>query len=564
MILTFSPQVYCALCPDISLPKPRTASLRSLLSPSQANPQEPREILDSNALVIYFPAPNTATGEDILELHIHGGPAIVKAVLAAIGRCNTLLPQHTPHRVASSTPNIRYADPGEFTKRAFYNDRITLLGAEALGDSLSAVTEEQRLHSISSAKNSGTLTERYEQWRQMLLSARGELEALIDFSEDQHFNESPMQICASVATQVQELDRAISVVDANAVKGELLRNGIKVALLGMPNVGKSSLLNLIVGRNAAIVSRDAGTTRDVVEIGIDLGGFLVRVGDTAGVRSNSGNKSTFQNNETKPVNRDMSADAEKMLDTAISEIEMEGIRRAKSLAAHSDVVVLVLCIQKSLQSQGAQLQFDAEIIETANELIGDGKRVIIVINKMDMYDEVSADDQVPQGLDASLKRAVQGLMPSLRHENVFCISAQQALEDRVPRSPVSDLSNFQSFLHFGLIREFKALTDPVDAGDVGSTMITADATESLGATERQRALLEECRVNLQTFLAQVAGGQHLLWAAKDEEPLLENDEVDIVAAAESLRSAAQCLAKLTGKGEGSGDVEDVLGVVFEK
>jgi tRNA modification GTPase len=229
------------------------------------------DILDSNALVFYFPGPNSVTGEDILELHVHGGVAIVKAILEAIPSCPT------------TARKIRYAEPGEFTRRAFLNGRLDLTQAEALGNALDAVTEQQRRLSLRGA--AGRLARQYEDWRALLLHARGELEALIDFSEDQHFDESPAMLAASVATQVQALRQRIRVYVENATRGELLRNGISVALLGRPNAGKSSLLNLIVGREAAIVSREAGTTRDVVEVSVDLGGYLCRFSDTAGLRS---------------------------------------------------------------------------------------------------------------------------------------------------------------------------------------------------------------------------------------------------------------------------------------
>ena len=263
-------------------------------------------VLDSNALVLSFPGPRTVTGEDILEFHVHGGQAVVKAVLSAIGKCDT-----------RSTP-VRYAEPGEFTRRAFYNDRLNLPQIEALGDTLSAVTEEQRRLSVQGTTSG--LAARYESWRQLLLYARGELEALIDFSEDQHFDESPAELAANVAVQVRSLTNRLAYHRTNAQRGDLLRKGISVSLIGAPNVGKSSLLNLIVGRNAAIVSQEAGTTRDIVEVGLDLDGFFCRLGDTAGLR-----QSPHQ-------------DASQALASVVGEIEKEGIRRARERALQSDAV----------------------------------------------------------------------------------------------------------------------------------------------------------------------------------------------------------------------------------
>ena len=276
--------VYHAFCPTRAAPKPRHAILRTLYDPVHQS-----QILDANALVLYFPAPQTVTGEDVLELHIHGGNAVVKAVLAAIPRTNI--------------HDIRYAEPGEFTRRAFYNGRLDLTEVEALADTLAAETEQQRQMAVKGSSNA--LGQQYEEWRQKLLYARGELEALIDFSEDQQFDDTPDVLYASVTEQVERLRTLLRTSIDNAFRGELLRNGFSIALVGAPNAGKSSLLNRIVKREASIVSKEAGTTRDVVEIGVDIGGFYCRFGDLAGLRT--------------------SPDAL----APIGEIEIEGMRRAR-------------------------------------------------------------------------------------------------------------------------------------------------------------------------------------------------------------------------------------------
>jgi tRNA modification GTPase len=297
-------QIYEGLCPSAPFPKPRHATLRKLYSPHL--PPSPSTLLDSGALVLYFPAPNTVTGENVLELHVHGGPAIVRAVLGAIPEC-VKVPRADSSRARHS---IRYAEPGEFTRRAFANNRMDLPQIESLGETLSATTEQQRKLSVRGTTSS--LAVRYERWRMLLLAARGELEALIDFSEDQHFDESPALLCASVAEQVKSLRVQMEAHVANAVRGELLRSGISVALLGAPNAGKSSLLNRIVGRDAAIVSQEAGTTRDVVEVGVDLGGWLVKIGDMAGLRR-----------------------AGLVGPEVVGAVEQEGIKRAKQRALES-------------------------------------------------------------------------------------------------------------------------------------------------------------------------------------------------------------------------------------
>jgi len=475
------------------------------------------QILDFEAVVLYFPAPRTVTGEDVLEFHIHGGPAIIKAVLKAIGECSSV-----------AVP-VRYAEPGEFTRRAFMNDRIDLTKVEALGDTLSAVTEEQRRLSVQGTVSG--LATRYESWRQMLLAARGELEALIDFSEDQHFDESPAELAMSVAGQIRSLVSLIQYHCANVVRGELLRNGISLSLIGSPNVGKSSLLNQLVGRNAAIVSAEAGTTRDVVEVGIDLGGFFCRLGDTAGLRGNS--------------EKDLKA----AMDNVIGEVEKEGIRRAKQKALQSDVVILVFSIEATAVSSRPELQMEAEVVETAKQLSDAGKNIIVVVNKVDKL----VDSTVSQ-ISSDIIQTVRTALPAVETNAVFCISCQDGSGVATPSIP--DPGNMQAFTT-GIINMFRQITNPLSPQ--ANDGILAMWQESLGATERQRALLVDCAVYLQAFLDQVDT------AVKESEldMISEEADFDIVLAAESLRSAAECLAKLTGRGE-TGDVEEVLGVVFEK
>lgn len=478
-------------------------------------------VLDSNALVLFFPAPQTVTGEDVLELHVHGGPAIVRAVLAAISKCSG--PQ------GSST--IRYAEPGEFTRRAFMNGKLDLTQVEALGDVLSATTEQQRRLSVRGTSNS--LAKRYESWRQQLLYARGELEALIDFSEDQHFDESPAELCASVLTQVHVLRRMLLAHCQNAVKGELLRNGISISLLGAPNAGKSSLLNCIIGRQAAIVSQEPGTTRDVVEVGVDLGGYLCRLGDTAGLR-----KDTLD-----PMPPSQSKNM-------IGQVEYEGMRRAKERAIESDLVVVVV----SFEEVGGihRLHLDPEVCSTAAGLIQEKDNVVVAINKADTARDL-----------ASLERAVHSTMealPGIKRECIHVISCKDAAEG-IPvlmhETKDADPGDMQVFLQ-GVIRCLGDLTaaatpDLDDADQLGDPSIWQ---ESLGASERHRLLLEKCLLSLDAFATEVG-------VANDPERGSDGNEADVVVAAEHLRAAADCLTKITGKGE-AGDVEEVLGVVFEK
>jgi tRNA modification GTPase len=426
----------------------------------------------------------------------------VRAVLAAIPQCATAPGNSVAH-------SIRYAEPGEFTRRAFANNRMDLPQIESLGETLSASTEQQRQISVRGTTSS--LAVRYEQWRMLLLAARGELEALIDFSEDQHFDESPAQLCASVAAQVRVLRAQMEAHVTNAVRGELLRNGISMALLGAPNAGKSSLLNRIVGREAAIVSQEAGTTRDIVEVSVDLAGWLVKIGDMAGLR------------RAGLVGADV-----------VGAVEQEGIKRAKQRALESDVLVVV---------QDATAEMDPEVTETAKLCVESGISVVVAVNKIDQLSS-------PSAAEAAWREQLHSTL-GVGSSSISFISCRDATT--TPTTPTTrDPGKVQSFLNT-LTHTFRTMTAALVPDD--SDPNPSIWQESLGATERQRVLLSECLSHLEAFLSAVAPDNTDLEDAADE--------IDIVLAAESLRSAAEALARITGRGDG-GDVEEVLGVVFEK
>ncbi|KAI9685563.1 MAG: mitochondrial splicing system protein [Bathelium mastoideum] len=545
-----------------ALPKPRYAALRTLYDPSQ--PPSPESILDSDALVLYFPAPKTVTGEDVLELHVHGGTATVRAVLAAIPRCLPP-PSPSPSTRTIAPPPIRYAEPGEFTRRAFLHDRLSLPQIEALGDTLAAHTEQQRRVAVrGSSTTSTSLASTYEAWRQQLLAARGELEALIDFSEDQQFEESPAQLVGGVAGRVARLAERMRVHARNATRGELVRNGISLALLGAPNAGKSSLLNRIVGREAAIVSHEAGTTRDVVEVGLDLGGWYVRMGDMAGLRRGGSQAAVApeaaeaeaaegkSNGDLQSVKVSRADDATGQKHV-VGAIELEGIRRAQERALASDVVLVVLSLEAGADVSGDPLlRLDAEVVHTARRC----RNVVVAINKIDLLGDNASSP-------ARWVRTIQRVLPEVQAGRIFAISCR----DASPSSPEmgstlqqQDSGGIQALLA-GLIQQFEDLTAAIVPDDAGSAPDKSIWQESLGATERQRRLLDECATHLDRFLEGMRTDKNEL--ALGDEAVSVGDDVDVVVAAEDLRLAAECLAKITGKGE-SGDVEEVLGVVFEK
>ncbi|KKY39564.1 putative isoform cra_b [Diaporthe ampelina] len=484
--------IYQKLCPRKQPPKPRYAAVRTLYHPEHLGAAN---ILDSGALVLYFPAPKTVTGEDVLELHTHGGPATVKAVLGAIPRCSS---GQTPKN------SIRYAEPGEFTKRAFLNDRLDLSQVESLSDVLDAETEQQRRAAVCG--NSGARGQTYDSWREELLLARGEIEALIDFSEDQHFDESPRELLRSVTSMVQRILQSIDVHEMAGQRTELLRKGIRIALLGPPNVGKSSLMNLIVGREASIVSREAGTTRDIVEVSLDIGGYLCTFADTAGIRTSA--LST---------------------DSAIGPIEEEGIRRARLKALGSDVIIVLAAVER--RKDGTHfINYDAETLQLAAK----AEQHIIVVNKCDSIDKST--------LNNLLKNPGSSI-----HAHVGALAEPRVISCAQANEPSESLDKDPGGIHSltqTLVRRFQDLTSLPD-----------DMQDLLGGTERQRQLLAQCRLHLKDFMGQAEAG---CLGADDL-----GDEPDIVLAAEHLRYAGDCLARITGRGD-AGDVEEVLGVIFEK
>ncbi|RSM15343.1 hypothetical protein CEP52_000756 [Fusarium oligoseptatum] len=467
-------EIYKALCPSKPLPKPRYATLRSLYDPQPA--RDGPIVLDSEALILYFPNPKTVTGEHVLELHVHGGAATVKAVLSAIPRCST-------------TQRIRYAEPGEFTKRAFFNDRLDLAQIESLSDTLAAETEQQRRAAVRG--NSGALGRQYETWREQLLLARGEIEALIDFSEDQHFDESQADLLHNVTTQVARMLHSIELHEQGSQRSELLRNGIRIALLGPPNVGKSSLMNLIVGREASIVSGEAGTTRDIIEASLDIRGYLCSFADTAGFRSNG--SGTIDGRSKK--------------------------------AMDSDLVIVLASVEDG--PGGSFLQYDEETLGLA----AGAEDCLIVVNKRDAVGAEQFEKLVEE-----FRRTISRKAPKLTAAELVSISCKEA---QSLGSESKDPGGVQAVMD-QLVGSFEKMTSmPVDLQDL------------LGVTERQRQLLVKCRGHLEDFMAE---------ATPEEE---EGMDADTVLAAEYLRYAADCLARITGRGE-FGDVEDVLGVIFRK
>ena len=332
-------------------PPPRLATLAALRHPNTA------ELLD-RALVLWFPAPRSQTGEDVAELHLHGGRAVIDGVVA----------------VLAARPGVRLAEPGEFTRRAFEHGKLDLTEAEAIADLVDAETVSQRKQALR--QYGGELARLYDGWRARLVRLLAHVEAAIDFPED----DLPDGLDSDARSGLTALLGDLTVHLDDGRRGERLRDGLSVAIIGPPNAGKSSLLNALARRDAAIVSAVSGTTRDIIEVQLDLGGYPLILADTAGLREGA------------------------------DEVEREGIRRARHRAAEADIKIAV---------------FDGDSwphIDSATEALLDSDS-LIVLSKADRHGvnapviacrpalslSVHSGDGLTELIDALTSRAAQAL-----------------------------------------------------------------------------------------------------------------------------------------------------------
>ena len=330
------------------MPKPRSAMRVQLRDPGG-------QPID-DAVVLWFPGPGSATGEDVAEFHVHGGRAILAALFA----------------VLSTFENVRPAEPGEFTRRAFENGKLDLTAAEALDDLIHADTDRQRRQALRQLK--GLLGEKAGDWRARIIEASALIEAGIDFSDE---GDVPVELIAPALAKITSLLGEIQQTLAAQGRSERLREGLVVAISGPPNVGKSTLINLLARREVAIVSPHAGTTRDIIEVQLDLDGYPVTVIDTAGIRETD------------------------------DPVEQEGVRRARMRAADADLVLWMT------DARQAQHGIDARVSAKSTP-------VWLVRNKIDLGEDFGAGGSFPPaaggivfGISASRGDGVGDLIAAL-------------------------------------------------------------------------------------------------------------------------------------------------------
>ena len=480
------------------IPSPRKAALARIRDP------ETSDLIDE-ALALWFPAPHSETGEDVAELQLHGGGAVIAAVLDSLGRIE----------------GLKAAEAGEFTRRAFENGKLDLTAVEGLADLVAAETQGQRRQALRQLQ--GALGTPAEAWRQKLIQALALVEAAIDFSDEA---DVPDNLLAPALAIARALETEIAAALADHGRGERLRDGMVVAIAGPPNAGKSTLLNRLARREAAIVSPYAGTTRDVIEVHLDLGGWPVTLLDTAGIRDTQ------------------------------DPVEMEGVRRARERAADADLVLWVVDAGDSGPDSvipGRELRErsrNPDTLPAASGFLvpasGRPRNDKVRENGLKSFDSASA--LPPTWLIRNKTDLLKGSKQSnelKRHsigKSEAIANSTKSLNNMVNKELTNkneqELTNNESEYSISAVtgEGFDALLSQLARQ---AENFLAGSESALVTRQRHRLALEEVLAVLQRAQAPGAAGR---------EDLL----------AEELRIAARALGRLTGRV----DVEDILDVIF--
>jgi tRNA modification GTPase len=450
--------------------------------------------------VLWFPAPNSATGEDVAEFHVHGSRAVLAAFIEVLSRLG-----------------LRLAEPGEFTRRAFLNGKLDLTQAEAVADLAAAETEAQRRQALRQLD--GALGSLYRNWSGRLTRILAHLEAVIDFPEE----DLPPEIENRIRIETGELGAEINGHLADGHRGERLRDGISVAIVGPPNAGKSSLLNRIARREAAITSPIAGTTRDIVEVAIDLKGYPIVLADTAGLRDSS--------------------DA----------VEQEGLRRALCRAEQAEIRLFVFDARNPVDATGATAW--------------PGPDTILVANKIDLLPQVSAHLAPPVvGLErengtglrvryAPPKTVMPGLDPGIYGATGDLKRREEGVDSRDrPDHDDRTLSLSTDTFFPPIAGEQMAIPTGRAGAAIPVSALTGAGLDALLSALRAR-IAETYRVEA-PVLTRARHRQSLEESAASLHRALEATLPELQA--EDLRLALRSIGRITG----AVDVEDLLDVIF--
>ncbi|MEQ8357471.1 MAG: tRNA uridine-5-carboxymethylaminomethyl(34) synthesis GTPase MnmE [Kiloniellaceae bacterium] len=340
------------------LPPPRRAALRQVRDPVEGG------VIDQG-LLLWFPGPASFTGEDLGEFHLHGGRAVTAATLEAL----------------AARPGLRPAEAGEFTRRAFDNGKLDLSAVEGLADLIEAETEAQRRQAVRQLQ--GGLARLTGDWAARLTRVLAHFEAAIDFAEEDLPESLGQAALVRAAAVAREIEAALN----DRHRGERLREGLSVVILGAPNAGKSSLLNALAQRDVAIVSETAGTTRDVIEVHLDLGGYPVTLADTAGLRAMEG------------------------AEDPQAAIEAAGMARARQRAASADVKLLLVDMETALESSAALASamglYDANSVVLLNKADRCAEGAVQrLCAELKEWNPIVISAKTGTGLDAALRRLV--------------------------------------------------------------------------------------------------------------------------------------------------------------
>lgn len=304
-------------------------------------------LIIDRGLVLWFEGPNSFTGEDCAEFHLHGGNAVVSSFL----------------KLLSKFENCRLAEQGEFSKRAFENGKFDLTEIEGLSDLLSAETEQQRIQAVN--LSSGKLRKQLEEWRKIIIKSRALIEAELDFSEEEDI---PGSVSDMVWSDIKTLADKIAIFLDDNNRGEIIRDGFKVVLMGPPNAGKSSLLNSLAKRDVAIVSDEAGTTRDMLQVNLNISGFNVIITDTAGIRETT------------------------------SKVELEGIRRANVAGSNANLIYWLAPLDEKLLKPSFETHnVECVVLHTKSDIDEQVNNTILE------KDALVCNTMTPSGLDSVLE-----------------------------------------------------------------------------------------------------------------------------------------------------------------